>query len=45
MAKKNTPAVDPLVASLMSKSDKKMGAIAGISLVVALAIYLWASML
>ena len=44
MAKKNTPAVDPLVASLMPESDKKMGAIAGISLVVALAICLWASM-
>ena len=43
MAKKNTPAVDPLVASLMPESDKKMGAIAGISLVVALAICLWAS--
>ena len=38
MAKKNTPAVDPLVASLMPESDKKMGAIAGISLVVALAL-------
>ena len=44
MAKKNTPAMDPLVASLMPESDKKMGAIAGISLVVALAICLWASM-
>ena len=44
MAKKNAPAVDPLVASLMPESDKKMGAIAGISLVVALAICLWASM-
>ena len=44
MAKKNTPAVDPLVASLMPESDEKMGAIAGISLVVALAICLWASM-
>ena len=44
MAKKNTSAVDPLVASLMPESDKKMGAIAGISLVVALAICLWASM-
>ena len=44
MTKKNTPAVDPLVASLMPESDKKMGAIAGISLVVALAICLWASM-
>ncbi len=44
MAKKNTPAVDPLGASLMPESDKKMGAIAGISLVVALAICLWASM-
>ena len=43
MAKKNTPAVDPLVASLMPESDKKMGAIAGISLVVALAICLWAA--
>ena len=42
--KKNAPAVDPLVASLMPESDKKMGAIAGISLVVALAICLWASM-
>ena len=44
MAKKNTPEMDPLVASLMPESDKKMGAIAGISLVVALAICLWASM-
>ena len=44
MAKKNTPAVDPLVASLMPESDKKMGAIAGISLIVALAFSLWASM-
>ncbi|WP_298772108.1 AgmX/PglI C-terminal domain-containing protein [uncultured Fibrobacter sp.] len=44
MAKKTTPAIDPLVASLMPESDKKMGAIAGISLVVALAICLWASM-
>ena len=43
MAKKKAP-VDPLVASLMPESDKKMGAIAGISLVVALAICLWASM-
>lgn len=42
--KKTAPAVDPLVASLMPESDKKMGAIAGISLVVALAICLWASM-
>ena len=42
--KKNAPAVDPLVASLMPESDKRMGAIAGISLVVALAICLWASM-
>ena len=44
MAKKNTPEMDPLVASLMPESDKKMGAIAGISLVVALAICHWASM-
>ena len=43
MAKKNTPEMDPLVASLMPESDKKMGAIAGISLVVALAICLWAA--
>ena len=42
MAKKKAP-VDPLVASLMPESDKKMGAIAGISLVVALAICLWAA--
>lgn len=42
--KKTAPAIDPLVASLMPESDKKMGAIAGISLVVALAICLWASM-
>lgn len=42
--KKAAPAIDPLVASLMPESDKKMGAIAGISLVVALAICLWASM-
>ncbi|WP_295681856.1 AgmX/PglI C-terminal domain-containing protein [uncultured Fibrobacter sp.] len=40
---KNVP-MDPLVASLMPESDKKMGAIAGISLVVALAICMWASM-
>ena len=44
MAKKNTPEMDPLVASLMPESDKKMGAIAGISLIVALAFSLWASM-
>ena len=37
-------AMDPLVASLMPESDKKMGAIAGISLIVALAFSLWASM-
>ena len=43
MAKKKAP-VDPLVASLMPESDKKMGAIAGISLIVALAFSLWASM-
>ena len=43
MAKKKAP-IDPLVASLMPESDKKMGAIAGISLVVALAICMWASM-
>ena len=36
--------MDPLVASLMPESDKKMGAIAGISLIVALAFSLWASM-
>ena len=36
-------AMDPLVASLMPESDKK-SAIAGISLVVALAICMWASM-
>ena len=30
MAKKKAP-IDPLVASLMPESDKKMGAIAGIS--------------
>ena len=40
---KNVP-MDPLVASLMPESDKKMGAIAGISLVVAIAICMWASM-
>ena len=43
MAQKKAP-VDPLVASLMPESDKKMGAIAGISLIVALAFSLWASM-
>ena len=43
MAKKKAP-IDPLVASLMPESDKKMGAIAGISLIVALAFSLWASM-
>ncbi|MCQ2062590.1 MAG: TonB family protein [Fibrobacter sp.] len=43
MAKKKQQ-VDPLVASLMPESDKKMGAIAGISVIVALAISLWASM-
>ena len=41
MAKKN---IDPFIASLMPESDKKMGAIAGVSLVVALAICIWASM-
>ena len=41
MAKKN---LDPFIASLMPESDKKMGAIAGVSLVVALAICIWASM-
>ena len=43
MAKKKAP-VDPLVASLMPESDKKMGAIAGVSVIVALAFSLWASM-
>jgi TonB family protein len=43
MAKKNTP-VDPLVAALMPESDKKMGAIAGGSVLVALALSFWASM-
>ncbi|MBR4917375.1 MAG: TonB family protein [Fibrobacter sp.] len=42
MAKKNTP-VDPLVAALMPESDKKMGAIAGGSVLVALALSFWAS--
>ena len=42
MAKKQQ--LDPLVASLMPESDKKMGAIAGISVIVALAFSLWASM-
>ena len=41
MAKKN---IDPFIASLMPESDKKMGAIAGVSLVIALAICIWASM-
>ena len=41
MAKKN---IDPFIASLMPESDKKMGAIAGVSLVVALAFCIWASM-
>ena len=35
--------VDPLVASLMPDSDKKMGAIASASLFVALALCFWAS--
>ena len=43
-AKKKTQRMDPLVASLMPESDKKMAGIAGISLVVALAFSLWASM-
>ena len=42
MAKKTTP-VDPLVAALMPESDKKMGAIAGGSVLVALALSFWAS--
>ena len=42
MAQKNTP-VDPLVAALMPESDKKMGAIAGGSVLVALALSFWAS--
>ena len=42
MAKKQQ--LDPLVASLMPESDKKMGAIAGVSVIVALAFSLWASM-
>ena len=41
MAKKN---LDPFIASLMPESDKKMGAIAGVSLVIALAMCIWASM-
>ncbi len=41
MAKKNT--VDPFIASLMPESDKKMGAIAGVSLIVALALCFWAA--
>ncbi|SHK75052.1 MULTISPECIES: AgmX/PglI C-terminal domain-containing protein [unclassified Fibrobacter] len=41
MAKKN---IDPFIASLMPESDKKMGAIAGVSLVIALAMCIWASM-
>ena len=42
--KKTKERMDPLVASLMPESDKKMAGIAGISLVVALAFSLWASM-
>ena len=41
--KKTKERMDPLVASLMPESDKKMAGIAGISLVVALAFSLWAS--
>ncbi len=41
MAKKN---IDPFIASLLPESDKKMGAIAGVSLVIALAMCIWASM-
>ena len=43
MAKTNIP-VDPLVASLMPESDKKMATIAGGSVLVALALSFWASM-
>lgn len=41
--KKNQKKMDALVASLMPDSDKKMGAIAGVSLLVALAICFWAA--
>ncbi len=43
MAKKNTPAVDPLVAALMPESDKKMASITGLALVVALVFSFWAT--
>ncbi|MDR1759489.1 MAG: TonB family protein [Fibrobacter sp.] len=43
MAKKNAPAVDPLVAALMPESDKKMASITGLALVVAFVFSLWAT--
>lgn len=43
LQKRNNKKVDPLVASLMPDSDKKMGAIASASLLVALALCFWAS--
>ncbi len=42
--KKNKKQMDPLVASLMPESDKKMMGILGVSVVVALAFSFWASM-
>lgn len=42
-AKQNNKKIDALVASLMPDSDKKMGAIAGTSLLVALALCFWAA--
>jgi hypothetical protein len=43
MAKKKTP-IDPLVASLMPESDKKLFSITGIAVACALAFSFWASM-
>src|SRR5574344_1795564 len=43
MAKKKNP-VDPLVASLMPESDKKLAGVMGISVALAFAISFWASM-
>lgn len=42
-AKQNNKKIDALVASLMPDSDKKMGAVAGTSLLVALALCFWAA--
>ena len=43
MAKKNIP-IDPLVASLMPESDKRLAGITGIAMACALAFSFWASM-